>query len=133
MNPTFLDNIKTDQPFSLGMTQEAASGDATRLPPDFDWHACLYWYPELGKSGVLTEVAAKRHYLRHGHTEGRLYKRYCMVMLYHIGAGECSPLAFGRTASCPQMIRTWQYVRTNRLGNITRLLDHKDHAQNVFP
>ena len=83
-----------DQPMadeSLTLTnvlRQEVADDGAGLPRDFDWQAYLNWHPELERRGVATEDAAKEHYLRHGRAEGRLYKRYCTVMLFYPVPGE---------------------------------------------
>jgi len=44
------------------------------LPENFNWEFYLNYYKDLRMAGIKTEDDAKKHYLRHGHNEGRIYK-----------------------------------------------------------
>lgn len=45
------------------------------LPEDFDWEFYLNNYPDIINAGLKTENDAKRHYLNHGISENRVYKK----------------------------------------------------------
>jgi hypothetical protein len=47
---------------------------ASNLPLDFDWRYYIEIHSDLIKAGIVSEEAAKIHYLRHGQQEGRIYK-----------------------------------------------------------
>lgn len=64
------------------------AGASAQLPLDFDWRAYLEWSADLADNGVTTRSRAIQHYLRHGRNEGRLYKRYRLVVLYWMDGGE---------------------------------------------
>jgi teichuronic acid biosynthesis glycosyltransferase TuaG len=44
------------------------------IPKDFDWKFYLDYHKDLKESGKKTEEHAKKHYLRHGIKENRVYK-----------------------------------------------------------
>ena len=37
---------------------------------------------------MIDEEGATKHYLQGGQSEGRLYKRYCMILLYYVRSGK---------------------------------------------
>jgi hypothetical protein len=46
------------------------------LPENFDWKFYLEYYEDLRNAGLETKEDAEKHYLNHGHTEGRIYKNF---------------------------------------------------------
>lgn len=52
------------------------------LPADFDWQTYIMYNPDLRTHGILSETAARQHFVESGQHEGRPHKRLRVIMRY---------------------------------------------------
>ncbi len=70
----FLNSKTTPTSPPAAQTVVAQSAKTTpELPKNFDWKFYLKTYPDLTQHGIQTKEAAEKHWLEHGHAEGRKF------------------------------------------------------------